>query len=81
MHRLGSRRYGPDGSGPQAFAIPGPFGYDSNNCPGEIPGPSIALRFLGLFDGWLRKAKSVACAASIQTLRKAGLADAVGDEG
>ena len=32
------------------FAFRWPFRYDSNMCPGEIPGPSITPRFLGLFE-------------------------------
>ena len=65
------------------FAIPGPFGYDSINCPGGISGPSIAPRFLGLFEGVAKGGREERCLRGqhLQTLRKAGLAEAVGDEG
>jgi len=53
----------------------------SRDASREIPGPSQAPRFLSLFDGEPQHAKSVADVASIQTLRNAGLAETVGDEG
>jgi len=50
-------------------------------CPGEIPGLSIAPRFLGLFEAGAHWAKEQCPCGKHQALRKAGLAEAVGDEG
>src|SRR5271166_1773257 len=66
-------------SAPVAIRVP--FRYDSNMCPGEISGPSITPRFLGLFKCSPRQRIKRCLGCEPRALRKAEFAGAVGDEG